>query len=313
MPPRWSAQTLKADPPPPIPPVELRTRKKLRPAREGCPGIRAAAPCGCVPRPSQGAGTPGACRNTGHGGGEVRDPRSRAAYRTSRPTDPAEAALRGAAHWGPPPMGQPHGRRLPPFPAPPRKTRTPPVQTRPSGLGRAGQRRAGKPGSLRGAQAVGRTREGERPAPRAPRAPQPALRAPGCGVSNNTVPPGSSSETTPQPVPSHFSGLRSSPTPHSRSHPPPPAPCPLGPTSASCPRARPRDAEVGSTCDPPSCLGCASELQPSATPAGPKTGTREEEVDTRVWVGETCKPGNSLRLAAARHHRASLLLPGSQT
>lgn len=122
------------------------------------------------------------------------DPCSRAAQ---RPPSPLTSA------GGPPgilarPVGQcqPHWCRAARFPVPPRETRVSPEQGPPS-VARASRAQASR-GAL-GSQ---------RPTPREPstaRATRPGR------VSNNTVQPGSSSETTPQPVPSYFPGLRPDP------------------------------------------------------------------------------------------------------
>lgn len=177
----------------------------------------------------------------------------------------------GAALQGGDPLGLPgpHRRRPPPLRAPHLGRPLPP---RTPGQRRLRARRKAR-ASWRGPAAGvgGGAREAERPAPRTP-SPAGAARS-GRRVWNNTVRPGSSSETTPQPVPSHFPGR------------PAPQPPPRHPALRT---HRP-------TCDSPGCPG-----------RGPKAGTREEEVDARVRRGETRTPGSSLGPAAARHHGASL-------
>ena len=98
------------------------------------------------------------------------------------------------------------------------------------------------------------------------RPPRPAPRAPGGRVANNTVQPGSSSETTPQPVPSHFSGMPSRSThPDRRSRS---LRTDLSPRSLRLLPGTPRLA-----CDRPGCPARASGLQPSPPSPGPKAGT----------------------------------------
>lgn len=206
---------------------------------------------------------------------------------------------------GPPllPWGSPSPTSAEGLPSPRSLGRPAPHLTRPFLLARGSWAEA-----FRGAlETVGRLFAGSRrwgntgksSAPRPARPPGPAPRARGGGLSNNTVQPGSSSETTPQPVPSHFSGLRSSPHPQPWS-----LGTDLGP--------RPQHWGDGSTCDPPGCSGGASGLPPSATPVGTKGRERGGGGGRRVRVGETRAPGNSLGPAAARFHPASLPLPGSQ-
>lgn len=193
--------------------------------------------------------------------------------------------------------------RGPPFPMP--LGRPAPHLSRPLPLGprRARQRRLGERWeaciSLRGADGGG-TRKAERPAPRA-RPSRPATRAWGGGMPNNTVQPGSSSETTPQPVPSHSSGLRSSPYPAL-----PQLPVPRGRLWP-----RPQHGGTGCACDPPSC--CLRLWAPTLCQA------RRDQKPGHGRKRRTEGPGRGdahtqelAEPAAARLHRASRLLPRSQ-
>ena len=247
MPPRWSAQTLRADPPPPIPLVGRGPGAGCAPLGRGAPAPTRQQLPEAAARGHRGAPAPGSCRSTGSGGGEAGETSSGAP--TQPPSPPTR--LGGDPLETPCPrvkQPQPHLRGTPPSLVPPGNTRTPPEQRRLAG-------RAGKPRSPRRASGTRGTRGTAHPR-------SPALCALDCRAPNNTVQPGSSSETTPQPVPSHFSG------PRSRRHPPPhPLGTDLSPRSLRPQGTAPRAALPAAQ---PAPLGpCPLPPRP-----GPKAGTR---------------------------------------
>lgn len=264
-----------------------------RPLGKGAPAsaLRAASSRG-----HPGGGGPGSC-----GGGHRARRGKRGTLAPAPPTRlPASA---WAAHLGPPTgRRQPHGRRAPPLSTPPGETCAPPEQALAPARASWAQAPRGPWGarvSPRGAGGGGNAGQGS--APRPARPPRPAPRARGGGVRNNTVGPGSSSETTPQPVPSHFSG------PRSGRHPPPRS---LG-TDLS---PRPGTRGERSTGDPPGCPAVPLGSRPLPPPWGPKPGTRGG-VDGEPGSGGARPGARGGRDSAARPPRelAAPRLPARRT
>lgn len=192
-------------------------------------------------------------------------------------------------------QSQPHRRGTPPLPAPPGKTRTPPEQRRPGARGKART-------SSRGAG------DGENTGSGAPAyAPRPAPRAPG-GRGEQYSSAWLLLRDHPSTCPSHFPGLRSRPRPRPR---PRPLGTDLSPRSPRPPLGRCGPLGVRRFRLPGLRLWAPAPCHPRQDQRPGRGGGEGGGLQGLGW-GDA-HAGNSPGPAAARHHQASQLLPGSQS